>query len=229
MSVEDLLGIGLYSVPEAARISKVPSQAIRRWVRGYYFPLKDGTTRTMPPLWQRDIGDPDAITLTFRDLLEVRLVSAFRNAGVTWPVIRRAAVVASEVFETTHPFCTRQLVTDGQLIFAESREQEKGQSLLDLFTDQYAFRAVVEPFLVNLEFDEKVALRWWPLGENRQVVLDPERGLGRPLANNSGVPTEVLASGYRIEGSYRRVAHWYGIEVRDVKDAVEYETEYLAA
>ena len=30
-----LVGVGLYTVPEAARLTKVPSPTIRRWLFGY--------------------------------------------------------------------------------------------------------------------------------------------------------------------------------------------------
>jgi hypothetical protein len=34
--------------------------------------------------------------------------------------------------------------------------------------------------------------RWWPLGKQRSVVLDPQRSFGAPIASGSGIPTATL-------------------------------------
>lgn len=223
-----LLGVGLYSVPEAAHISRVPTRSIRRWMKGYEFTRADGSVRHMPALWQRDIEGAGTLVLTFRDLLEVRFVDAFLREGVKWAVIRRSAQVAAETFGESHPFATQRFLTDGRLIFAQSAERESKGELLELYTSQYAFADVVGPFLKDVEFAAAQPVRWWPLGGRRCVVIDPLRSFGRPITASGGVPTEVLASGYRIEQSYKAVASWYGIPVREVRDAVEFEVSRAA-
>ena len=118
--VGQLLGVGLYSVPEAARIAKVSGRSVTRWMLGYQFRLADGSARPMPALWRRDFDETEVIALTFRDLLEVRFVNAFRLAGVSWHVIRRSAEVAAELFGASHPFSSQRFITDGRLIFADT-------------------------------------------------------------------------------------------------------------
>jgi uncharacterized protein (DUF433 family) len=53
------------------------------------------------------------------------------------------------------------------------------------------------------EYDE--LLRWFPLGKNRRVVVDPGRSFGRPISLE-GVPTAVLASALKAEKSAEDVA-----------------------
>ena len=93
---QSFLGIGVYTVPEAARLTGIPAPTIRRWIAGYTYTRK-GTARTSPPLWERQItAVEDSVALSFRDLLEVRFVQFFRTHGVGWKVVKRAAECASD-------------------------------------------------------------------------------------------------------------------------------------
>ena len=97
------------------------------------------------------------------------------------------------------------------------------QPLLDLTQNQFAFRQVVGPTLKNLEFNHKdQASRWRPLGPGRRVILDPGRSFGQPIVTE-GVPTSILNRAVAREGSAELVARWYEVELRAVRDAVEFE------
>jgi len=228
---QSLLGQGVYSVQEAARITHVPAPRIRRWLAGYTF-KSGGTVRSSPPLWQRQIVSDDSVALSFRDLLEIRFVDAFLRHGVRLPVIRTAAEKAAEIIGDSHPFSTKQFKTDGRSIFAEIVQTSGEQSLLDLTKSQYAFKSVMEPFLFEgLEFPESgnQPLRWWPLGQDHRVVIDPERSFGQPIVAPESVPTAVLAHAFRAEGSIDAVAQWYEVDPRSVRDAVDFENTLAIA
>jgi uncharacterized protein (DUF433 family) len=70
--------------------------------------------------------------------------------------------------------------------------------------------------------------RWWPLGVNRHVVVDPKKNFGQPTISQEGIATQVLAASVRANGSVEEVARWYEISAESVRDAVEYE-QTLAA
>lgn len=222
---QSLFGLGVYSVPEAARITHVSAPRIRRWLAGYTFKSGDAV-RSSPPLWQRQIVSDDSVALSFRDLLEVRFVDAFLRHGVRLTVIRTAAEKAAEIIGDSHPFSTKQFKTDGRSIFADIVQKSGEQSLLDLTKSQYAFKSVMEPFLfAGLEFPEfgNRPMRWWPLGQDRRVVIDPERSFGQPIVTPESVPTSVLARAFHVEGSIDAVARWYEVDPRSVRDAVDFE------
>ena len=50
------LGIGIYSVPEASRLSGVASQRIRRWLRGYHYDVR-GAARESAPVIAAQFGE----------------------------------------------------------------------------------------------------------------------------------------------------------------------------
>jgi len=93
---ESLLGVGVYTPSEAARITRVSAGRIKRWLSGYAFKSSDGA-HASPPLWPPEIPSTDSLVLSFRDLLEVRFVDAFRQHGVGWKSIRIAAEHAGPI------------------------------------------------------------------------------------------------------------------------------------
>ena len=46
------IGIGLYTVADAALLLRIPQRIVRRWLAGYPYKSRDGERRVMPPLWQ---------------------------------------------------------------------------------------------------------------------------------------------------------------------------------
>jgi uncharacterized protein (DUF433 family) len=129
--------------------------------------------------------------------------------------------------KSERPFSTRRFRTDGKTIFLEITKDVGEGDLIDLKRRQMAFRTVVEPSLRDLEFDADAVARWYPLGLSRAVVIDPARAFGRPLAEG-GVPTEVLASAARVEGSIEKAANAYEVPPAAVRDAVAFERNLAA-
>jgi uncharacterized protein (DUF433 family) len=224
------IGVGVYAVPEASKISHVSSGRIRRWLRGYTFRSTLGR-HTSPPVFTSSLPSiDDELALSFLDLQEVRFVDAFLRAGVRWKTLRRAHERAEQVLGT-YPFSRGNFVTDGNHIFQDLAPSIRSDgAFLDLISDQSSFKRIIAPYMVDLEFaDDGQAAEWWPLGKNRMIVLNPGRSFGQPIVAREGVPTNILARAYRAERSFPRVARWYDVSERAVRDAVEYEMTLTAA
>lgn len=165
----------------------------------------------------------------FRDLIEIRFVEAFLKAGVSWKTMRACHLAAQRDLKTPHPFCSNRFSTDGRTILHREAQAEGDEVLIDLTNNQREFGKIVAPFFKQLEFDESEELaRWWPLGRERAVVLDPACNFGQPSAAQAGVPTRVLAQSVKAHGGViEKVAEWYEIAPDEVKDAVEFEAGLL--
>jgi len=170
----------------------------------------------------------DKLALSFRDLLELRFVDAFIKAGVSWKTMRRAHANARRELMTTHPFCSQRIATDGKNILLRQAEEDSDDALLNLVTSQREFSRIVHDFLRELEFsgDEIV---WWPLGKNRQIIVDPRRNFGQPTVAKSGVPAQVLARSVRANASEELVARWYEVQQDEIRDALEFEESLAKA
>lgn len=228
-SVSNLVGIGLYTVSEASRLTGAPAQSIRRWLFGYTFQRRGGQDRSMPAVWHGDLRNIDKIkALSFLDLMEVRMVHAFRKHCVSWPAIREAAAEACERFNSPHPFTLKKFSTDGNRVFADLKE--KGSvKLYDLNRKSYVMKPIVDKTLfAGIEFEHGQAARWFPDFARGAVVLDPERAFGRPILAQEGVPTEIISKAAVVEGSVEVAARWYEVPISAVNAAIAFENRLAA-
>ncbi len=221
---DDLLGIGIYSVPEASRLTGVPGSSIHRWLWGY-----QTKGRAQPPLWEPQHSLVDGFrSIGFRDLIEVRFVHAFRAKGVSLPTLRKAIRHAQELLARDYPFSSLAFKTDGKSIFADLVETAPDvRRAFDLVSGQHTFDFFIDRLFVGLSYQDGDLVRWMPLGEDRQVVVDPKRNFGQPIVRQ-GVPTEVLVRACAVEESDERVAKLYEVPVRAVRDAVLFESKLAA-
>jgi hypothetical protein len=225
-----LIGGGVYSLPEAARLTGIPPQRIRRWIEGYTF-VSSGRRRRSAPVVHSDIGRATGqLALTFSDLIEVRFLEAFLQYGVSWHSVRIAATRARELLQRPHPFSSRVFKTDGKDILTEIGRPGDVPDLLNIVSDQWEFGRVVSPLLFHgIEFNSiDEPERWWPMGRRVTVVIDPARAFGAPIAVEGGVPTRILASSAKAERSQTVAARIHDVPVRAVRHAVQYETRFLA-
>jgi uncharacterized protein (DUF433 family) len=140
--------------------------------------------------------------------------------------MRRAHAKAQRELQTTHPFCSNRISTDGRSILLRQGEEDSDQALINLATDQVEFTRIVETFLKELEFSGDEII-WWPLGKERQIVVDPKRNFGQPTVARSGVPSQILARSVKANSSPELVAKWFEVQSEEISDAVEFE-ELLA-
>ena len=224
-----LLQTGIYTVPEAARLTAVSSWRIRRWLGGYEFKAKHGRHRS-EPVWRGQLERIDhSMAIGFLDLVEIRCVDAFIRAGVGWKTLRLAHGHAQEVLNLSHPFCTNQFKVSGREIILELPQDDAEPQLWEIARNQRVFDRVTQPFMKNLEFTEReMPLRWWPRGKAHLVALDPRRSFGHPIVFRAGIPTAVLARSARANGSIEEVARWFEIDSVCVREAVEFEQSLTA-
>ncbi|MGO9994568.1 MAG: DUF433 domain-containing protein [Steroidobacteraceae bacterium] len=223
-----LVGLGVYTLPQAAQLARVPAASIRRWLYGYKYRYK-GHAVARPAVVAAAADLRELCVLTFRDLIEIQFVHAFRQEGVSWNTIRDAALKAEQLTGGDHPFASRQFVTDGRTIFAEIAQETGNKELLDLRNNQMAFRRVMLPSLRSkLEVGASGVERLWPLGKRRPIVIDPKRQFGQPISREEGVPTVVLANAYSTLRSFDAVARWYDVKRPAVRAAVAFEKSLAA-
>lgn len=216
-----LVGLGLYTPAEAARLIKVPAAKLTRWLKGH-----GSGNRIYAPLWrgQVSLGD-DKLYLGFLDLVQSRMAAAFIDAGLSPQKVRRALVLARELIEHDHPFATSRFRTDGRTLLLEAlSDDEDDRPLVDLFKrGQYVMHKVIEPSLKGIDFDTDIAARWWPKGRASDIVLDPTRQFGQPIIESVGVPTSILNATAEAEGSVVRAAQLFRVSPAVVQRAIDFE------
>ncbi len=231
-------GTGIYSTREAAALLRERPTAVRRWAYGYER-LRGGEPVRYPALIRTELPPVDGErALTFVELVELLYIAAFRRAGASWRTIREAAEVASRLFGSAHPFALRQLFVDAErILYGAVREVDGSESLVELRGDgQQAFPTILAPYLDQLEFGvDDVAARWWPLGRDGGIVVDPAIGFGAPRVEAAGIQAETLWTAYDAEekvhgrGAAERVAWAYGVAPESVHTALRFRRWLRAA
>lgn len=217
----DLVGIGLYTPAEAGRLIGVPAARLARWLRGHG--LKG---HRYEALWtsEIDIGD-EKIYLSFRDLMEARVAERFIQRGLSPQKVRLAINLAREVVGD-HPLSTIWLKTDGRAVFLQVvKDTGSEPDLINLFTKQFAFNAVVEQTFRDVEFDGVRPRMWWPLGLKSGIVIDPHRSFGQPIEHETSVPAAILASSAKAEGSDEGAAKVWSVPVPAVRRARRFQEQ----
>ena len=227
----ELLGVGLYTVSDAARLlsrtsKNATAQNIRRWIDGHKYRYR-GELRRAAPLWRPQLPKiEDQIGLGFRDLMELRFVASFRAAGLSLQGIRLSLERACDIVGHDHPFATERFRTDGKEMFLELADITDEPTLIDLRRSQYAIHRMIAPSFKDIDFERGLAARWWPLGQRKGIVLDPTRSFGKPIEGISGVPADTLNAAFVTLGSVREVTRWYEVDPSAVRAAREFATSY---
>jgi len=231
------LGVGIYTRAEAARLLRLTPQRLSRWVRGYTYWLKAGVPRRThkPPVVRTDLPTIDGtVALSFLELMELRIIKAFVGKGVPLQRVRVAARRIADLFETTHPFAHQRVYTDREQIYVALSDAGVDPDLLQVTgrpaSSQLIAGGIFDRYLEEVDFEETTALaeRWFPLGRQMPIVLDPHIAFGAPVIVGTGIRTEVLA-GYAAGNQPAVVARAFELELSRVQAAIDFETQLARA
>lgn len=218
--MESMLGNGVYSFPEAAALTQLPTKRVRGW-----FADAGGGGNPRRGVFRSDYGREGAIS--FLDLIEVLVAGNLREQGVSLQAIRKVHNILGAELGTGHPFSHEMLFTDGQRVFLSKAKDAREEQMIEILSRQHVFPRVLLPYLKQVSYDDATQLaRLWAPFEG--IVIDPARRFGKPIVASCGIAVRILVSAYRANGrDAERVAAWYGITTEEVLSAVGYETEYL--
>ncbi len=225
------IGVGLYTLADAARILRLHPSKIRRWAKGYSF-VNGDALRHSEPMFRRESAElVEHDLLSFADVIEMKLISGFIEQGIKLPAIRKVAEYVAVKLGESHPLARLRFHTDGKLIVGEwlhGKDQPEAPATVKQFFEelpsgQMVLPELVEPFFKKLDYADDMTVRYWPLGKDRAIVLDPLRNFGHAIVEKSGVPTDALYAMAAGKSTRAEVAWWYDVDPADVDAALEYE------
>lgn len=219
----EVLGNGVYSVVEAARLTRLRTQRVREWFRG-----RNTDTRVFRPVFESDYRVlHDEYAISFLDLIELNIAGKLREAGISLHYLRKAYNrLRLEVGD--HPFCQREIYVGGKKIFTRGLDADEAHSVIEAISRQSYFDNIILPFLRRIDYDQQtnLAIRWH-IAE--MVVIDPGIRFGKPVIEGIGITTSVLRESYYANGADANfVANWFGVDTRYVLAAVAFENSLAA-
>lgn len=225
----------MYSRAMASRLVGLESSRVRRWLQGYeyaYAPKASAAKgrRRQSPLVRRR-GALGSQYASFLDLIDLLFVKKFVEHGISVQRLRKALEEAVDV-TGDHHFAQRRFWTDGRKIFLQIKDQP-AEALLELLSGgQWVIAPIIKQVAHQIEFDAitGVSTRWFPLGKDKSVVVDPRVAFGAPTIDGRGVQTANVFDLYEGEGrNIRRVSAWLDLPPAVVQHAVEFERALAAA
>ena len=220
-----LLELGIFTIPEVAELVNASQANVRVWVEGH--------TGKQSAVIHNQLGRVDGkVAVSFTNLMELRFVATFVGAGVGLREIRKIMDEVRETLEHPHPFATRTVFkTDGRKIVAEIAKNN-GVSIYDLRTKNFEMLNVV---MMSLKDDVTYdpagdAIYWRPRPKIApNVIIHPHFSFGKPVLEQSRIPTSTIAQSVKVEGSVPFVADIFEVPEKQVREAVKFERELRKA
>jgi uncharacterized protein (DUF433 family) len=223
----DLFTRPLYSYAEADRLAGVPRGTSSRWVKGYKYRNDWGKRVTQPPM---TAGPEDKTEggVSFFDLVSIKAIDSLRELGFSTQKIREVVRYCREELRVAYPFATERFKTDRRRIYMRAGDGH----LLEVLGGQKGARAwdqILNQFLEDLDYQNELARRWWPLGrEDQRVVVDPDYGFGLPVIMGSGVRTETIAEQIEAGDTVEQVSYDFNVTPEQIDAALKLEGQLAA-
>lgn len=217
----------MYPAAEVGRLVGLSSVRVRRWLKGYEYEY-DSERRYQRPVIRRK-GTVGTSFASFLDLIDLLFAQRFINYGVSLQKLRKALDEAAEILHTDH-FARRSFFTDSRNIYLQVREE--GNAILELLSGgQWVIPNIIKELAHQIDFDSatELALRWYPMGPDGLVVLDPMISFGSPTIVGRGIATgNVFDLFMAEERRVRSVCRWMDLSTYEVNAAVRFEEQFAA-
>ena len=207
---EENYSLGLYTIKESALYAGLTTTRVNNWFFGYSR-LNSGKRVQYERLIEPKIGTEDHKTITFRDLLEIRVMGLF-SEKISVHKIRKAKSILQCELDDPYPFSSGKIKTDGKTLFCESAS---AQALTDIFSAQENMLPIIEKSLIDIEFEKSHPRRWWITGKDKGILIDPLRSFGLPIEDNSGIPTISLYEMVKSTKDLTKASKYFEVD-RDV-------------
>ena len=209
------LGTGLYTVPDISSILNLPQPKVRRWLKDYW---NNQFAENSQSLFSSGLGNE--LVTNFYTLIEFFAFYQLRQEGVTTQKIIKAHKVLSETFDTKYPFAKSNIFTDGRHVLFAGKV---GEIIRADETLQITIKEIFEPFCRKIDFNKNdLAERFFPLGKDHSIVIDPKRQFGQPVIGNTNILSESVFNLFRGGESVEVIQRLYDLTKAQVNDAILY-------
>jgi uncharacterized protein (DUF433 family) len=209
------LGQGIYTVPDLAMILNLPQGKLRRWLNSFY-------NSRLGEKYQKKYSTGhgrDKVT-NFYTLIEFYVFYLLREHNVSVKKIISAHEHMARQLHTPYPFASPQILTEGKNIFYTLPD---GTTMYADKSQQIVIQKAIESFCRKIEYsDTQLAERYYPLGKNHQVVVDPHHQFGQPIIENTNILADTIYSMYKAEEPVKVIARLYEITEKQVADAINF-------
>ena len=216
-AAENPLTMGIYTPVQAARLARLHTRTLERWV--------DGNAHGEAVI-DRQMPASESGVVSFVDFVQAMAIRAIRlERRLSLQKIRETIEHAREM-GISHPFARKHqtyLFADDVVIWLV--EEDRLVEVTGKYKKQHLIRPIVELYLEDLGFDSTgLANRYDAMRDgDTRIVLDPEVNFGAPTVFPCRYTVGALLDAVQGEGSPEAAAVAYGVAERVVKLALRYD------
>ena len=209
----------MYSFGEAAHLANVSATTVKNWLFGYTVRGQE-----IQPL----LPSSNTTMVSFLQMIEIMVAGRFRKNAVgkrlPFSVVRNAHMNAQKLWCIEYPFAHMKLEALGGHIvhFLKEGGSATWYQAIDVL-EQWTLPGLLRSETIDqIEYDNELAARWFPIGKAVPIVIDPRFSAGLPVINGSGVTVQAVRkrfkSGLRIEF----IAKDFDMDQNVVETALQY-------
>lgn len=213
----------VYTISQTAKLAGVSPITVRRWLYGADNP----STKMRPVFGGEDKYKENIAEVSFLQLAEIVVVSRFRQRKVKLDTLRQAHAYACKILDLKYPFAWLHLKTDGVHVFSDFEKNHPDASLLTLDKKgQLTLPGNVIQALELFDYEEEFAARWYPIGRNVPIVIDPRYGAGRPTIPYRRLPVASIYNRWKSGEKINFIASDYSLKPKIVETTLQYAENY---
>ena len=208
------LGNGIYTVPDLALILQLPPFKVRRWLTDFYDQRLGGNKGRYS--W----GEGKDKATNFLTLIEFYIFYMLREQKISAGKILEAHKHMSKELKTPYPFASYKLLVNNKDILYEVSADTWVHADR---SNQIIIHNLIVEFFKKLDFSDNArAKRFWPLGKEHSVVVDPHHQFGQPVINGTNINAATIYSMYQSGESLSTIGILYDITEAQVNDAIAF-------
>jgi uncharacterized protein (DUF433 family) len=216
-TLKPTLGKGIFTPSDIAGFLKLPTSTVNRWMKTYW----DGEFAEIsnhPASWKVE----GSKAVDFLTMIEIVVMGSLVEHGVRTRLIVNAHNLLTNKFNTKYPFATKEVLNKirtgaGKLYW------EEDNLLINLDGSGQINLDFIRKLVRNLDFDsDDLASRYWPLGKERSILVDPKRKFGHPVLAGKNIYPETIFNMIKAGDPKEFVADLYELSTQEIDDIIEY-------
>ena len=218
----------MYSFSEAASLAGVSPTTVKNWLFGY-----KSKGRDVPPLFAVKDTVSDDSMVSFLQMIEIMVAGRFRKSGmgksISFDKVRGAYVSARNEFGLVYPFAHMRLEQMGGHIVHFLKASNSGSSFqaLDVL-EKWTLPGLVQETVQQIEYESDLASRWFPVGKNVPIVVDPKLSAGLPVIEGRGVTVQAVRRRFTSGLDIEFIAKDFDIDPLTVQEVIRYGEKVAA-
>lgn len=211
------LGFGIYTIPDIGRLLKIDRRKVTRFINEYWDERLGRRLFSDTYSWS---VNKRTKAVNFYVLIELFTFFKLQELGVKAKTILKARDSIARELNLDYPFASSKLLSDGKQIwykFEEDIINADGSS-------QTNFVRIIEEFATNVDFSNTTFLaeKFYPLGRELKVLVDPHRQFGQPIIEGTSINAEIIYAMYKSGEPLDSIAILYDLTEKEVNDAIKF-------